>query len=381
MSSVSSGPASTADEEAFPLNTPVYMYSNDLVMLAKLGDGTGYFDGYIADAINGINNQLNDYQIAAQLVIVRTEYGTNADANLKLQQTIANIMGQSVMGNGIWALLKAPNKLYVTPRIIICPGYTGQLANSLDDLTVGTVGRGYIPNAEYTITFAPGGAETNGANLVMPAAHAIANGEGEIHEDDLYVDGWGAWLTDAPTATLPAPDGPPITAEQASGQIIFSREPGIGSTIQLGGTTVTFVSGTPTGNQVQLGGNLTITMQRLLDFLQNSPDVNISDNTYSLTQGTLLIVQKDAGVAGNAYQLRSTVTGTSVSGSHLTGGQDAGTSAQAVLTATMALGANPIASALPGVLDGLIGSRHRRKRRHQRNRLTRIGARRSITRA
>jgi hypothetical protein len=149
-------------------------------------------DGYIADAINGINAQLADFQIAAQLVIVRTEYGTHADANLKLQQTIANIMGQSVMGNGVWAFMKAPNKLYVTPRIIIAPGYTGQMANSLDLLTTNVVGRGYIPWAEYTIQFGPGGAETNGANLVFPSAHAVANAEGEIHADDIYIDTFGA---------------------------------------------------------------------------------------------------------------------------------------------------------------------------------------------
>ena len=349
------GPCNTADEEAFPLDTPVYMYSNDLVMLGKLGDSAGYFDGYIADAINGINAQLADFQIAAQLIIVRTEYGTHANANLKLQQTIAGIMGQSVMGNGIWALLKAPNKLYCTPRIIICPGYTGQMANSLDTLKTGTVGRGYIPNAEYTITFTAGLAETNAALLVMPTAHAVANVQGEIHDDDIYIDSWGAWLTDAPVATVTPPDGDPIAAQAASGQIIFSREPGIGSTISLGGTTVTFVSGTPTGSQVQLGGNLDITLNRLLDYLQNSPDNNINDNTYELIESTLLILQKATGSAGNGYQLRSTVTGSSLSGSHLTGGSDAVTPVQAVLVATMALGANPIASMLGGVLDGLIG--------------------------
>ena len=48
------------------------------------------------------------------------------------------------------------------------------------------------------------------------------------------------------------------------------------------------------------------------------------------------------------------MTGTSVSGSSLTGGTNAGSPTQAVLTATMALGANPIASMLPAVLDGLI---------------------------
>src|SRR4029077_11008107 len=166
----------------------------------------------------------------------------------------------------------------------------------------------------------------------------------EIHDSDIYVDSWGAWLTDAPTATLPPADGPPIVALAASGQIIFSREPGIGSTIGLGNTTITFVSGTPVGNQVQLSGNLNMTLDRLLDYLQNAPDVDISDNTYSLVSGTLLITQKETGEAGNGFQLRSTVTGSSVSGSHLTGGRDDVTASAAELDATIALGANPIAS-------------------------------------
>jgi len=65
-----SGPCSTADPSTFPINTPVLCYSNDLVTIAKLGN-----DGYIVDAINGINDQLADFQVAAQLVIVVTPYG------------------------------------------------------------------------------------------------------------------------------------------------------------------------------------------------------------------------------------------------------------------------------------------------------------------
>ena len=67
------GPCNTADEQTFPLNTPVLVYSNDTATLAKLGDGSGYFDGYIADAVNGVNAQLADFQIAAQVIIVRTD--------------------------------------------------------------------------------------------------------------------------------------------------------------------------------------------------------------------------------------------------------------------------------------------------------------------
>jgi phage tail sheath protein FI len=349
------GPCNTADTEAFPLNTPVLVYSNDTAALAKLGDGTGYFDGYIADAINGINAQLADFQVAAQIVIVRTDYGTSADANLKLQQTIANIMGQSTMGNGIWALLKAPSMLYTTPRIIICPGYTGQMANSLDTLVTAVAGKGYTPGAEYTVSFTPGPGETNGATLVLPQAHAVANYMGEIHDDEVFIDSFGAWMTVAPLAMLPIADGPPIVAAAASGQITFSREPGIGSTINFNGVTVTFVNTTPTGAQVQLSGDLETTLSRLLSFLSGSALVEIAKNTYAVVSGTLLITQKATGVAGNGYLLNSTVTGAMLSGSHLTGGQDAQPPTNATLTATIALGANPICSMLPGVLDALIG--------------------------
>jgi phage tail sheath protein FI len=349
------GPCNTADAQAFPLNTPVLIYSNDTAALSKLGDGTGYFDGYIADAINGINAQLADYQVAAQVVIVRTDYGTAADANIKLQQTIANIMGQSIMGNGIWALLKAPSMLYCTPRIILCPGYTGQMANSLDTLKTAVAGKGYIPGAEYTITFASGPGETNGATLVLPTAHAVANYLGEIHDLEVFIDTFGAWMTVAPTATLPAADGPPILAAPASGQITFSREPGIGSTINFNGSIVTFVSGTPTGLQVQLSGDLETTLGRLLSFLTGSANAQIVQNTYQVISGTLLITQKVANAAGNGYLLNSTVTGATLSGSHLTGGQDAQAATNCTLTATIALGANPICSMLPAVLDGLIG--------------------------
>ena len=346
------GPSSTADTTKFPLNTPVLVYSNDTDTLQMLGN-----DGYIPDAINGINAQLADFQIAAQMIIVRTPYGTAADANLKLQQTIAAIMGNSVLRTGVWAFTAAANALYCTPRLIIAPGYTGQMANSLNTLHVTTPGVGYVPGQTYQVLWAAGAGETNQANMIMPVAHAVAEPDGSIHDYDVFIDTWGAWFTVAPVATMVLPDGPPITAQRASGSMIFNQNPGVGSTIQLGGTTVTFVSSGATGNQVNIGGNLSLTLNNLITVLNASNDTNIKlAQPYTLSQNQLLIIATGAGAAGNGFALGGTVTGLSISGPFLTGGQDAAVSTRCVLSASMALGANPIVAALGGgVLDNLIG--------------------------
>jgi hypothetical protein len=257
----------------------------------------------------------------------------------------------------VWAFTTAANMLYCTPRLIIAPGYTSQMANSLNTLFVNTVGIGYVPNGNYQIQFAPGAGELNGATLVLPTAHAVAEADGSIHERDIFIDAWGAWFTSAPTATIVPPDGPPVLAQHASGSMIFNQNPGIGSTILLGGTTVTFVSGSPTGNQVQIGGNLSVTLTNLLTMLNASNDTNIKlCQPYTTSTNQLLIIATAAGAAGNGFTLGGTVTGLSISGPTLTGGQNAMVSTQCTLTSTVALGANPVCASLGGgVLDNLIG--------------------------
>jgi len=344
------GPCSTASNSRFPYDTPVLAYSNDSTLFNDLGP-----DGYLLDAIDGINDQLADFEIAAQLVIVRTRYGTDANANIKLAQTIANIMGNSVASTGVHALLRAPNLLFCTPRLIVCPGYTGQQANSLDTLTTNIDGVGYTPGQTYQVTFAQGAGETNGAYLIMPVAHAVADVNGNITDTEMFIDSYGAYFNVAPTATLPAPDGPPVTALAASGSITFSSNPGVGATITLNATVWTFVSGAPVGNQTQLGANLSATLTSLVTNLNASADVQVSKCTYSISQGTLLIVDDTAGSVGNNFTLAATVTGASLSGTHLSGGRDAVASTQATLQTALSVGANPVCVELPGVLDQLIG--------------------------
>jgi len=344
------GPCNTADPSVFLLDTPVFFNSTDTAMMAKIGT-----DGYILDAINGINDQLADFEVAAQIVYVRTDYGVSEDANIQLQQTIAGIMGSSAAGTGVHAFAKAPNTLYLTPRLICAPGYTGQLANSLDTLTIGTVGHGYIPGDVYQITFAPGNSETNTANVVLPQAHAVADSNGRINEAQITIDGFGAWMTVAPTATLPVPDGSAEAAVAATGQIQFTANPGVGSALGINGTSVTFVGANPSGNEVLIGVNLDSTLNTLMTFLNGSSDVNISQASYVRSGNNVNITDKTAGAAGNSFALTSTVSGVSLSAAHLTGGSNSVSPTRGTLTATIALGANPVVAEVAGVLDGLIG--------------------------
>ena len=92
------------------------MNSSNSVMLTKLGA-----TGTLADAVRGVNDQLDTFQIAARLVIVRvSEAGTAAG-------TIANIVGTEAGGTGLYALLRSGADNGVTPRLVIVPGYTHQI--------------------------------------------------------------------------------------------------------------------------------------------------------------------------------------------------------------------------------------------------------------
>jgi uncharacterized protein len=352
------GPSRTADPEIFPENTPVLVFSNDLQLLSHLGA-----DGYIPDAINGINDQLADFEIAAQIVIVRTPYGDSLVSEAQsLQKTIANIMGNSVLGTGVHAFLKAPNSLYCTPRLICAPGYTGQQANSLDTLHIVNPGVAYIPGQRYDLSFQLGNGEQNIDTAVLPQAHAVADSNGHIGDLELFIDSWGAWFTVAPTATLPAPDGTPAPAAPATGQFIFNAQPGIGSKLTISGQDVTFIANgaTPVAHQVNLGATLSDSIDNLVTYLmgaegQADPNLGLCTYVKAVSSYTAMIVtSKATATAANGITLATTITG-AVCPPTLGGGADAEVATQATVSTTMGLGANPVCAELTGVLDSLIG--------------------------
>ncbi len=109
--------APAADADAFPYDRVVQFYSDDVAMLAKMGNtGTGPI------AVELINQQLGEFQAAATIIGVRVEEGADAAA------TITNLRGNINDRTGMYALLNSGAELGLTPRLICVPGFTSQIA-------------------------------------------------------------------------------------------------------------------------------------------------------------------------------------------------------------------------------------------------------------
>ena len=155
------GTAPDANPEVFPLNTPVFAFSDDTAKLTALGTR-----GTITRSLDGINDQLGEFQVAAKCVIVRVEEGASVD------ETMANLIGSSIQKTGIWALTHAGPVLGIIPRLIAVPGYTSQQKQGLGTLVLGT--RGENLTEAPVVVFSGGG---NNPGKVLPTAEAIM-GEG-----------------------------------------------------------------------------------------------------------------------------------------------------------------------------------------------------------
>ena len=106
------GTAPNADEQAFPLNTPVLIAGNRREA-AKLDTKPASWNGGLPCAVDAILSQ-----IGALIIVVRVEFSTDDD------ELAANMIGgvdESGQYTGMQALLAAESKLGFAPRLIICP--------------------------------------------------------------------------------------------------------------------------------------------------------------------------------------------------------------------------------------------------------------------
>jgi hypothetical protein len=108
--------------------------------------------------------------------------------------------------------------------------------------------------------------------------------------------------------------------QPATGRITFTINPAAGATIVLNGTTWTFVSSSPTGNQLLVESTLAATLTAALPVLRGSTDANTKLFTYAATAAVLGLTAAIGGAGGNALTFSTTVAGATASGSTLSGG-------------------------------------------------------------
>jgi len=106
----------------------------------------------------------------------------------------------------------------------------------------------------------------------------------------------------------------PQYGAQANGSITLTGNPANNNTVTINGTTVTFVTGTPVGNQVQIGLTAAATSANLQNFLANSVDAGLSVINYSTVGQVTGLTVKAYGTAGNAYVLTAVGANITVSG-------------------------------------------------------------------
>jgi uncharacterized protein len=251
---VGSAPAANAD--TFPLNTPVYMASDDTILRGLLGA-----TGTIPDAIRGVHGQL--VQSAAKLVIVRIDPGADAAA------AIAAVVGSSASKTGIWALTDSAADLGVTPRIILCPGYTSQQAQGVTSVAVTTPGTGYT--SAPTVAFSGGGG--SGA-----AATAIVSGGAII---GVTVTNPGTGYTSAPTVAFSGGAGTGGAATASSGVIANAVVTALAPVLErLKGVAI--VQGPTSSRQAWIDWRETIQSHRIIPGSAN--DVLVLEGTSILTR-------------------------------------------------------------------------------------------------
>jgi hypothetical protein len=124
----------------------------------------------------------------------------------------------------------------------------------------------------------------------------------------------------------------------SSGWFNFASNPANNDTITVDGTLVTFVTGTPTGNQVKIGTDLPTTLASLATFLNASVDVNIVNMTYVVLGSKLYCIAKTPGAAGDLFTLAASVA--TKSGATLLGGT--ATDVSDLINGTSATASTPV---------------------------------------
>jgi hypothetical protein len=109
---------------------------------------------------------------------------------------------------------------------------------------------------------------------------------------------------------------------KATGTVTLSTNPNNLDTLTLNSTVITFVSGTPSGSQVKIGGSKEATSANLQAFLNATVVAGLLTADYATALNILTITYKTVGTTGNSYSLAESTSGARivVSAATLAGG-------------------------------------------------------------
>jgi Protein of unknown function (DUF3383) len=171
------------------------------------------------------------------------------------------------------------------------------------------------------------------ASVVQTALDALSNGVSVVFNSTLTRFDITSGTT-GPSSSVSFGASP-----TAVGSATFSTQPANLDTLTLNGAAIEFVTGTPTGNEVQIGSTLAVTLQSLATFLNSSTNPDLTAASYLVVGDTLFITAIAPGAAGDSYTLVKTSTAITLSGATLAGGT--GTDVSTLLGLTAASGASP----------------------------------------
>src|SRR5581483_10397280 len=185
-----------------------------------------------------------------------------------------------------------------------------------------------------------------GRDPQVPARDVINNrGDVVVPLDLRNIGNWLKLLFGAPTATQ---------GRAASGSFLFSAQPANNATITIGSTALTFVTGTPSGNQVKVGATLLDTLSAAVIFLNASSAADWVGQTYSLNLAgnSINVVSDTIGTAGNSVAIAassSPASNATASGSTLSGGGTTGPYNNVFVSGALSLPSASVEVGLPDV--------------------------------
>jgi len=189
------GTAPDADEDTFPLDTPVLVLASQQRKAATLGD-----DGTLKEALDAIWDQGS-----ATVVLVRVAEGQDQ------AETLSNMVGDRALMTGVHAFKAARSVVDTQPRILVAPGYTGIRPTGISDITVDVGGSGYdADTTTVTITSADGDTTGGGATATAVVTDGVITG--------VTLTRAGIAYTAAPTITITG-DGSDATATATIGTV------------------------------------------------------------------------------------------------------------------------------------------------------------------